>query len=315
MFYNGFQDIANNLTKFIDDKSLFVKFTPEDVCRILDHCRLTIDQTHGVLQLAKGKLTPEEVVRMIQHFHCNFGWDANKAANISLLLSDLLKSPFYNEYIKYFLKKIQEFYEDDIKESKRVKKRTRIAEKENKTIKEDLDKVKLKLDLAQTQIEAFQQIQQSHIQCILELQSELENNKEEKTKMNQAMEKKDSELQLIRDQYAKSTNELLLIKKQLEDKDEDAEENKDSPLALQQSKTKVAFDKNASKKTDENPDQVKAKLTSEISSLNVELAKVVAELNKEKEENLSLKDEIKQLKKKIEELEYYSYYSDDENAG
>ncbi|EAY21823.1 hypothetical protein TVAG_248820 [Trichomonas vaginalis G3] len=343
MFKSGYQDYANNIDKYLADKSFFNKFKLAEVCKIMDHMHVTIDQAVSLLEQAKRKLKPVEVFEMIQHWKINFGWDANKAAKISLLLSDCLQSRFYNDYIKYFMKKIMEFYDESIKDAKRVQKKNKKISKELEDVNDKFEKLTKKTKLDANQLEAYDQILHAHVQMIKDIKSELDYMKDRDSKMKSIVENKDLELNSLKS-YFNSSRELFVFDAPAE---EDAPEEdslitllelspskrqikmppipptpkKDSPprendqlaplprpksMGLFRNQMQQRFNSLSIprlKYDEEMEPKIRAKLTNDIMRLNTELVKMTSELVNCRDTIDKQNGEIQELRSKLKEYE------------
>lgn len=163
----SYTELANQLEIYLKEKTLFQKFTKEDLCCMFDHRFVSIEIAVPFLEQSKNHLKPTELFEVLQHWRIRFGWDANKASKISLLLSENLKAPFFNDYIRYFIKAIMNSYEDAIKESKYQKKQNDLKKKENKELKEQNENYA-------DQIEMYQEIKTAHINFLLEQAEKIE---------------------------------------------------------------------------------------------------------------------------------------------
>ncbi|EAY18788.1 hypothetical protein TVAG_268210 [Trichomonas vaginalis G3] len=319
----SYQLHANNIDQYLADKSFYTRFNKDEACKIMDYMRVNIDQAVKLLEQAKGKLKPMEVFELIHHWHINFGWDANKAAKISLLLSDLLQCKFINEYICYFMKKIMEFYEDSIKEAKRVRNKNKKITKELEDVNTKVAALSKKSAIDASQIEAYSQIQEAHITMILDLQSEVETMKSKEQNMKSILENKDMELNSLK-RYFNSSVDLFALDKSSSDENTQETNMEDQRITLNELKRamenppqndsllkggKPELTKSSSQVSfhpakpsiprpsrDDSFDQAaKSKLTNEIMSLNAEVVKLTTEL-------VSCKQIIDEQKKIIEDL-------------
>ncbi|EAY23697.1 hypothetical protein TVAG_120350 [Trichomonas vaginalis G3] len=308
MSIGSYQEHANNIDKYLANKTFYNMFKKDDICRILDHMRVTIDQACLLLEQSKGKLTPLELFETLQHWKINFGWNADKAAKISLLLSDLLKAPFFNEYIRYFLKRIVESYEDTAKDAKK-------KSKTNKKVTQENEQLKRQHQIDAMQMQSYEQIHKTNIENLLNLQAEIVAVKEREQKLSKLVESKDYEIARLRVLIGNSSDENEGIKKILANTSNEIEQSKSFSTHQEiQSPNQTKSSKNA-KNSDNLDPSLKAQLTSEISFLNNELVKSLTELTKYKVLFQAQNAELENLKaqlNKVDENQTDDKFNDEE---
>lgn len=201
----SYQEYANNLELYLQKKLLFKKFKKNEICRIFDYRYVTIDIAVAFLEQSKGKLRPAELLEVLQHWKINFGWDANKAAKISLLISENLKAPFFNDYIRYFLKKIVDSYQDTIKESKRVRKENR----QSKSLNHELQQ---KNEYFNAQIQIYEEIKRSQYTNMIAQAQKIEIAQFRMDNFKKIIERKDREIEGLKEALNRQDHEIKKLK-------------------------------------------------------------------------------------------------------
>ncbi|EAY02661.1 hypothetical protein TVAG_253120 [Trichomonas vaginalis G3] len=208
----SYQDIANHIDDYLKSKTLFTSFNNQEIFHVFDYMKVNGDQALQVLEQCKGYMNPNEVFEMLRHWKINFGWDANKVATISLLVSELTDCRFINDYIRYFIKRIMDFYESSIKGVKTAQRKIDKKDKEIKELRHEKAELFQKNEYQQDQIEMYIQIQHAHINFLLEQAEKIEVADFRLNNYKKIVEQKNEEIEGLKQSLANTNSELKNIK-------------------------------------------------------------------------------------------------------